>query len=248
MGDGGHVADTLLGERRRLLHQRRVSLTDDHQSGEEDHRDQRQQRVDHKDADYRDQHQQNYAHREGQRLEDHGGRLHVDVGVGQQLPGRLRAMEAQRHIEVVPQQPAPPVPLGSEFGHRQEEAANHDTDTAQQRHTQQRGHRQPDGRARDRPLGAGSSQGAALESRNDQLVGDAAEHPGAADRGEHEHHRSDHRKRVRSGMGAPRTGDQTRSAAPNVVVDVQNFTHGARTTASPGMGVSGSDSESVGNC
>ncbi len=145
--------------------------------------------------------------------------------MGQELAGRLRPVEAQRHVEVVPQQAPPPVPLGAVLGHRQEQAPGHDTDPPHDRHADEGRDRQPD---------VATVDGAVLERGHDQVVGDPPQHPGPAHRGQHEQQCTDHGDQVRTRVGPQRSGDQPGSPAPHVfLAHGPRVAHGCNATGAP---------------
>ena len=142
-----------------------------HEEREQHDAEQRHKRVNDEQGDDGDDHQGQHTHRKGQRLEHHRGRREVDIGVGEQFTGRPLAMEPQRHIEIVVDEPPPPV-AGAVLGKREIPLPHHHADATTHRHHDDQTHDDPD---------IGSVDRAVVERRDDEVVGGGPKDPRPAD-------------------------------------------------------------------
>jgi hypothetical protein len=172
VGDLADLGAQLLGAPHPRAHLLRVDGVDDEHQREDDQADQRQPRVGgdqrgHGDADHHDR-----AAREGQRRDEEPGRLDVGVGVGQQLPRRVALVPGQRQPQVLAGHPAAVLGLQPVAHDAGEQPPAEDAEDLQ------------DGDAEDGGRGQGERTGggdAVVQGREDDAVGDPAEHVGAGD-------------------------------------------------------------------
>ena len=182
VGDLADLGAQPLGPRHQGRGEPLVGEVGDHDQGEDQHADQGQHHVGEQHLDHGDRHHHHGAECHRQRSNRAPGRLHVGVGIGEQLAGGMALVPLHGQGEVLAGDGASGVGLHPELHDPGAEAPRHDADRAQ------------DGDSEEQPQD-GPEQGgvdlAVLEGGDQHVVGGPAEHPGVGDGQHREQHAAD---------------------------------------------------------
>jgi hypothetical protein len=135
--DAGDRADLFLHLLRGTLDPPGVEPVEQSQRREEQQLQQHHPDVDQRQAQQGEEDEGEDADGERHRTHHLGGGQHIAVGVGQQLAGRVRAVEVEGYVEVGVGDAAPPRCLDAERGDATVVATQHDRNGLEQAHRQQ---------------------------------------------------------------------------------------------------------------